>query len=96
MVEVAPSPSLFLQGIASQRPQDLDAEVTHLYEALRNTPDRAIEVLTVAVARLVVHGDAELARRASRLLADLAERPGFRDDPRLRELLEHLHIEDEP
>lgn len=88
--------SLFLRGLAAHRPQDLDAEVTHLYEASRTTPDRAIEVLTVAVARLVIHGDAELARRASRLLTELAARPGFRDDPRLHELLEHLHLEDEP
>jgi tetratricopeptide (TPR) repeat protein len=87
--------SLFLQGLVAHRPQDLDAEMTHLYEAWRNTPDRVVEVLTVAVARLVIHGDAELARRATRLLADLAERPGFRDDPRLHTLLEHLHIEDE-
>lgn len=87
--------SLFLQGLAASRPQDLDAEVTRLYEVSRNAPDRATEVLTVAVARLVIHGGTDLAKRASRLLVDLAERPGFRDDPRLHKVLEHLHIEDE-
>lgn len=88
--------SLFLQAFAARRPQDLDPEVTQLYEASWNTPDRAAEVLILAVARLVIHGDTELTRRASRLLADLAGRPGFRDDPRLRKLLEHLRIPDEP
>jgi hypothetical protein len=88
--------SLFLRGLAAHRPQDLDAEVMRLYEASRNAQARAVEVLTVAVAQLVIHGDADLVRRASRLLADLAKRPGFRDDPRLYKLLEHLHIEDDP
>jgi hypothetical protein len=77
---------LFLRGLAADQPQKLEAEVNNLNEAWQNSPVRAAEVLTVAVA-LLVSDDSELARCAGRLLTNLAERPGFRDDPRLRALL---------
>ena len=85
--------SLFLQGLATTNPARLDTEVTSLYEAWRDTPERAVEVISKALARLVDRGGAVIAQSARHLLLELPARPGFRDDPKLKVFIERLGIE---
>lgn len=79
----------YLRGIG-ETTERLQSEVLRLHEHWRQS-DASREVLTVAIARLILHSDSSLQERAVEVFRAMAAHPYFRHDERLQELVKHLN-----
>lgn len=89
----------FLMGIAALDPDRLDAEVEKLLSAtalLNRTPDPGPAVIAAGLGRVAIHGSPNARVAARALLARLATRPFFKDDPQMAELLRFLDVSRAP
>ena len=77
-----------LLGVAARDPARVEPTVDAIIAAATDHgPDVIVPLVAGALGRLLVHGVPEGRKVAAALLLQLAERPPFRDDPRMNEVI---------